>query len=226
MSPYRTPASVPVTPEQWLQFGLKLGFTPDQLKKAVGKLTSSEGHAKPTDLPEVPEPPRARREEANVIYFSVISDGTTGEEWVKRLSSKGFRVSASAKQLLRSPRFLPTNGVATEVAVLKGPLFNDNDLVTSKIRAEAKKRQLLPPSVEVACLIREKFTDEELEAMGLWGLVVMHEPIKDSDGCPDLLSAGRSGDGRWLCADYGGPARRWGRGSGFAFAVSQVSPQR
>jgi len=71
-------------------------------------------------------------------------------------------------------------------------------------------------------LIREKFTDEDLEAMGLVWLVTMHEPIKDSDGDPSLLHAGRGGGGRWLFACWGDPGHGWGCGGGFAFAVSQV----
>jgi hypothetical protein len=162
------------------------------------------------------------REEDGVIYFKVVSDATTGEDWIKRLEGNGFRVGDYAKQVLRSPDFKPTNGVTTEVAVLKGMLFEDNDRITKKIRAEADKRKLLKPNAELACLIREKFTDKEIEAMGLWYIVAMHEPINDSDGGPVLLYADRCVDGRWLDACSGGPGRRWYRDDGFAFAVSQV----
>ncbi|MDP3794037.1 MAG: hypothetical protein Q8R07_04800, partial [Candidatus Uhrbacteria bacterium] len=110
-------------------------------------------------------------------------------------------------------------------AVLKGMLFEDNDRITKKIRAEADKRKLSKPNAELACLIREKFTDKEIEAMGLWYIVAMHEPINDSGGDPHLLSADRVDDGRWLGACYGRPDDRWDRGDGFAFAVSQVSSQ-
>ena len=160
------------------------------------------------------------REQDGVIYFSVIPDGTTGEEWIKRLENKGFRISDYAKQVLRSPDFKPTSGVTTEIAVLKGMLFADNDRITKKIRAEAGKRKLMKPNAETAIIIREKFTDEELKAMGLWWIVVMHEPIKDSVGDPYLLDAYRFGHGRWLGACYGSPGGRWLRGCGFAFAVS------
>lgn len=173
----------------------------------------------------VSEPIRSWREEDGVIYFSVTSDGTTCEDWIKRLCGNGFRVGDNAKQVLRSPNFKPTNGVTTEVAVLKGMLFEDNDRITKKIRAEADKRKLSKPNAELACLIREKFTDKEIEAMGLIWIVAMHEPINDSDGDPVLLDASRSGDGCWLYAYYGRPDYGWHRDIGFAFAVSQVSSQ-
>ena len=173
----------------------------------------------------VSEPTRSWREEDGVIYFSVESDGTTGEDWITRLESKGFRVGYYAEQVLRSPDFKPTKGLTTEVAVLKGMLFEDNDRITSRIRAEADKRKLSKPNAELACLIREKFTDKEIEAMDLWYIVAMHEPINDSDGDPSLLDAGRSDGGRWLSAYGVRPDDRWSRDYGFAFAVSQVSSQ-
>ena len=167
----------------------------------------------------VSEPARSWREEDGVIYFSVTSDGTSGEDWITRLESKGFHVGDYAKQVLRSPDFKPTNGVTTEVAVLKGMLFEDNDRITSKIRAEAARRNFTKPNAELACLIRLKSTDKEIEAMGLWYIVAMHKPINDSDGVPDLLNADRSDGGRWLNAYHGRPGSGWNRDSGFAFAV-------
>ena len=166
--------------------------------------------------------PRTRswREEDGVIYLSVTSDGATGKDWITRLEGNGFRVGDHAKQVLLSPDFKPTNGVTTEVAVLKGTLFEDNDRITKKIRAKAGKRKLSKPNAEVVCLIREKFTDEEIKARGLWYIVAMHEPINDSGGGPRLLSTNRIHDGRGLDAYYGRSDSRWGRGDGFAFAVS------
>jgi hypothetical protein len=133
--------------------------------------------------------------------------------------------------MLRSPDFKPTNGITTEVAVLKGMLFEDQSRTTKKIRAYAEafrlpdKRKLEKPNAELACLIREKFTDKEIEAMGLWYIVTMHEPINDSDGHPRLLYASRHDDDHWLIAYDGRPDHRWHRVNGFAFAVSQVSSQ-
>lgn len=171
------------------------------------------------------KPTRPWREEDGVIYFSVTSEGTTGEEWITRLEAKGYRLTSYTKQVLRSPDFKPTSGVTTEVAILKGMLFEDNRRLTQEIRMSAAARLLTAPNAEVACFIREKFTDEEIKQMGLWAVVVMHEPICDSVGGPILLAAVRVGGGRWLFACYGRPGSRWLRDLGFAFAVSQVSSQ-
>lgn len=162
-------------------------------------------------------------EKDSVIRFSVTSDGTTCEEWIARLESKGFRVSDYAKSVLRSKSFKPTSGITYEIAVLKGEIFSDNERITKNIRKEAKNRKLSAPKAEVACLIREKFSDKELEAMGLYWIVAMHEPIKDSDGDPILLYGKRYDNGSWLNTYYEHPDFKWHRGNGFAFVVAQVS---
>ena len=132
--------------------------------------------------------------------FSVTSDGTTGEGWLQRQNSKNFLASDRAKNILCSPDFKPTNGVTTNIVVLTGILFEDNDRITKKIRSEADKRKLTKPDAEVACLIREKFTDEEIKVMGLYGIVAMHDPI-------ELLG-------------LDDPGHRWSPGFGFAFVAS------
>ena len=169
------------------------------------------------------EPESSWREQDGVIYFTVVSDGTTGEDWIKRLEDKGIRLSDYAKSMLRSSDFKPTSGEIYEIAVLKGMLFNDNDRATSKIRTKAEQRKLSTPNAEITCLIREKFTDEEIEAMGLIWIAAMHDPIADSDGDPRLLGVNRYDSGSWLSAYWIRPGRSWDRKDGFAFTVSQVT---
>lgn len=170
----------------------------------------------------ISEPIRNWREDAGIIYFSVVSDGTTGEEWIIRLESKGYRVSDYTKSLLRSANFKPTNGITTEIAVLKGMMFKAADRITKKIRKNAEGRKFFAPNTEVACLIREMFTDEEIKAMGLSWIVTMHEPIKDSDGALRLLLVFRNSDGSWLHTFCDQSDFQWRGDHGFAFAVSQV----
>lgn len=159
------------------------------------------------------------REQNGVISFSVTSNNMTGQQWIKHFESKDCGMSSYAKSLLRSPDFEPTNGVTYEIAVLKGLLFEGNSIITKDILAEAETRKLTKPNAEVACLIREIFSDEELEAMGLVMIVVMHEPIKDFDWDSLVLGAVRR-NGRWLHAFYSYPGG-WSRKSGFAFVISQ-----
>lgn len=171
----------------------------------------------------VSEPARRWREQNGVIYFSVTSNGMTGPQWIEHFEKKGIQLPKLAKDVLLSSKFKPTNGVTTEIAVLKGMLFEDNDRITSNIRAKADKRKFAKPNAELGCLIRDMFTDKEIEAMGLVWIVAMHEPIEDSDGDLSLLGMCRAVDGHWLDAYFGKPSHGWNRVSGFAFALSQVS---
>ena len=172
---------------------------------------------------------RFRKKEGGMIYFTLpTTDGTTGPQWINRLEKKGFRLSKWAKYVLNSQDFKPTTGIVREIAVLKGESLEDDNRTTKKIRAKGDIMGLKhgkDSNPEIACQIREMFTDEELKDMGLIWIVVMHEPIKDSGGGPSLLDADRFGGGRWLDAYCGKPDDRWFRYYGFAFVVSQVSTQ-
>lgn len=154
-----------------------------------------------------------------------ISDGTTGPGWIKRLKKKGRRVSEFDKGVFNSKDFNPTSGVSYHVVVLRGILWNDSDRITNNIRAEAERRNFQKHGPEVACLVREKFTDEEIKEMGLVWIVDMHEPILDYEGYPMLLYSYRGKGGRWLHVACDGPDRKWDADCGFSFVVPQANAQ-
>jgi hypothetical protein len=201
-------------------------YTMDQMNAVVKILRKQAGDDAVERLLRgeltVSAPTLAWIEVDGVIYFYVTSDGTTGEQWIARLEQKGFRVSDYAKGLLRSKVFKPTSGVTTKVAVLRGSFFSvDRDRTTRNVRAEADLRKWMKPNAEVACLIREKFSDEDLEKMDLWWIIAMHEPI-EVVGIPYLLTARRLNDGRWLNTYWDHPDNQCDRGDGFAFALKQI----
>lgn len=94
------------------------------------------------------------------------TDGTSGVEWITRLEDKGFSVDGYAKSVLRSLDFKPTTGIRTEVTLLKGSLFESKERTIENIRKEETKRAWVTPNAEIACLIRENFTNKEVKAMG------------------------------------------------------------
>lgn len=159
--------------------------------------------------------------DAGVIYFDVTSDGTSGPDWIPRHESNGFQLGDYAKNMLRSPDFKTTNGVTTKVAVICGSFFSDKDRITKTIRREAGKRELTKPNAEVACLIREKFSDKAIREMGLTWIVTMHKPINNSAGGPGLFCVHRSDNGYRFDALTDIDDDRWSRRNGFAFAVSE-----
>lgn len=155
------------------------------------------------------------------IHFIVTSNGMTREQWERHLESRGFRLSDRARNVLRRASEAPTSGVAYHIVVRPGSRVASCDRVTKKIRAHAAGKGWQIPHWEVACLIRGTFSDEQLEQMGLWYIVVMHEPITDSDGGSSLLGSHRSGDGQWLGAGFDRPDDEWDGNGGLAFLVPQ-----
>ena len=53
------------------------------------------------------------------------------------------------------------------------------DQAIKKIRAKVDQHTLSTHNAEIACLIRDKSTDEDIKAMGLVWIVIMHESITD-----------------------------------------------
>ena len=159
-------------------------------------------------------------------FILPATDGTTGIPWIARLESKRFPVGHYAKSALRSPDFKPTIGVITEVAVLKGTFFEDEEeRITENILDEAVKRTWVTLNAETACIIREIFTNEEIRVLGLVGIITMHEPISDSDNHPNLLAVRCRDDEQLLDVFYSRYNSWWHRWHGFAFAVSHVNTQ-
>lgn len=194
---------------------------PDEIDQATALGWERNQKALKKNLAEVLLPPKKWIEKDGVVYFSVTSDGTTSKEWITRLGKKGCHLSDYAKQLLLSEDFKPTKGITTEVAVLKAVLFKDSNRITKNIRKNAEDSKFETPNIEITCLIREKFTNEEIKAMGLDCIVTMHEPIKDSDGRLILLGIDRDGYRKWISAYSGNPEAGWRRKKyGFAFTVS------
>lgn len=157
------------------------------------------------------------RVEDGIIRFVVTSRGMTGGEWIKRFEDKGFFIGRHVEHVLCSSDFKPTSGVTTEVAVFKSDFWYDSDLVTSKIRDKVLDLGFSTPDLEVACLICEAFSQEEIEAMGLWWIIIMHEPVRDSDGALILLNASFDNSGRQLGTRLWQPYLRWDRICSFAF---------
>jgi hypothetical protein len=160
-------------------------------------------------------------EKDGMIYFTVISNGMSGKEWIKHFESKGIKIGDYARQILL--KIKPSKkGTVTQIAVIKGEFFSDENRTTSKIREEANKRKLSKPNTEVACLIRDMFTDGEIKEMGLWWIVTIHEPIITFSRDLGLLCTYQSGGRSRLDTGYSKLVGYWDCEAGFAFVASQV----
>ncbi len=161
-------------------------------------------------------------ERDNVIYFTLpATDGRTGKQWKKSLESQGKRLSDAAKAILDSNDFVSTTGVVYKVAAIRGTFWKDAKRMTKNIEAEGTSRGWLKLQPETVCLVREYFSDDDLEKMGLWYIVGIHEPIGVL-GHPLFLYAYRFGDGCWLSTGWANPDFYWGDRGAFAWSLPQV----
>lgn len=155
------------------------------------------------------------------MHFSVTSKNFTGKEWVDHLKGKGFMVSGFAKRLILSECFKPTSGIKSEVVIVNGSLFEGEDRLTENIIKYARLKNLARPNPEVACLIREALSDEDIEAMGISWIMVMHEFLTDKTKDEGLLFTGRGDCGRLLGGFLARKNDHWNKDNGFAFVMKK-----
>lgn len=164
------------------------------------------------------------------VSFTVTGLGLTANEWKKRLESGGHKLSDFAKDILAKPDYdqhhrLEAGKEYKMVLVYGKEIRKDQQRTTANLKALAC-RELGEQAVqglkgELALLIREKFTNAELEVMGLWYIAVLHDPIIDSDGYPGVLSVSRRGGCEsWVGADCGHSVGSWDDCGAFAFFAS------
>lgn len=158
-------------------------------------------------------------EENGIIRTSVVSDGTTGRAWDERLRGNGCTVSQDARNILYSPRFTPTMGVKTEIAIFRSALLPPDERYTVNAHEEGLLRGLAIPDIEVACLLREKFSKEGLKAMGFWWIAVMHIPVASFENSRFALCLDRYGDEDWLYVHGAKEYDSWDEEGGFAFVL-------
>lgn len=162
------------------------------------------------------------KEKDGVIYLSVTSYGADGYELSNRNS---FEISCNAKKLLRSKNIKPTTGVTYEVAILKSSLFEDEKRTFENARKEARKRGLVKPPIEVACLLHQKISHQDMVDMGfryfgkaIGEIVVMHDQIKGH-----MLSIEPDPHSIWLRENLDSdPKRKWCKTTHFAFIKPSV----
>lgn len=142
----------------------------------------------------------------------------TGSLWITCLEKKEYNVSSWAKDILNSPAFKPSKKMKLEYVIVKFSDIGKKDYYTTQeIRDYAESKGYVTPAADLAPILLEEISGEDMEKLSLRWLIVMHEPIKSSDGDPRLLIVDRGGGGRWLGAGYGRPDDGWDREYGFVF---------
>ncbi len=112
-----------------------------------------------------------------LIHLSIVSDGLNGPLSVESLKKKGCKVDPSVREMFLSKYYIPTTGITSSLVIVPGTLFDDESRHDSSIIAYARSRGFYLPEAETARHIREKFSDQDLDEMGLKYLLVMHPMI-------------------------------------------------
>lgn len=131
----------------------------------------------------VKKPKREWREADGVIYLEVTSSNPGCEGWSEWCRKRSIGVHAEARDILSSLESQVTQDIEYKVAIIK----RQRSVTIGQVRTVANFCPWTPPPVEMACLIREKFSDWEIKAMGLSLINIMHKPIV-SGGIPLILS--------------------------------------
>jgi hypothetical protein len=179
----------------------------------------------PTAKPEVVT--EFERNEHGHIVLTITGRALSGAEEIERLVSAGYRVGDYAKQCLTSTKgdgydrnhLLEDGREYKVVLVPHKEIERDSDRTTANLRKLGEKYGYGKPLAGSTPRIRESVSDKQMEEMGIWYIVVLHDPIKDADGDPELLGADRNGDGRWLHGCWDRPGSQWGVEGASAFVV-------
>lgn len=162
------------------------------------------------------------------LYFTVMGTSLKSKEWQARLKTGGHKLSEYGADVLSKPDYDKNHRLEAGKTYKLGLVFGteiakDSKRTTANLQAHAL-REFGPQANEglkgeFALLTREKFSNAELEAMGLWYIMVLHKPIVDSDGDPRVLSSNRH-DGSYVGAFYVSPSDQWDVIGAFASLAS------
>lgn len=160
--------------------------------------------------------------------LQLTATGLTGPNWIERLEKNGYNISSYARNVLNNTAYkkhILKKDTKLNVAFVSVKDMGKNYATTQEIQEFAKSKGYEIPTAEVALLVREAISDEEMKKMGFWYIVTLHDPIKDSDGDPFVLSAYRDDGGRWVGAGWDEPGREWFDDGAFAFLVPASNAQ-
>lgn len=160
-----------------------------------------------------------------IIYFFVTTDGTTGDEWIKRFQRKKYYIEDSVKEILGSDLFLPTKGNTIQVAIITREAMNivEPGVQTywKDIEKIVNEKEFVVSSLEVGCLMRDLLTPQDLFSMGVTWLDILH-----TSGNPEgkkVLCLGHNGDEEAGMLMHACHSHGFRNGHAFAYRVSKPS---
>jgi hypothetical protein len=189
-------------------------------------LTEMVPYRKRLQMDIKPAPSQKYRIDADgYIRFSVTSNGRTGDEWIHYFEQiRGYAVSKWAKSLFSHVDFRPTNGVVYNTVIIPVSANPSSGIMKARTMLQmAREKGLALPPPELGPLIRDFFTDLEIDDMGFWYIVIMHEPIVvGTNSAPSIFEVNTRRGQNTLNATPGAPGSMYMGEVGFAFMSGQI----
>lgn len=161
------------------------------------------------------------------ILITVTGLGLTGGCQLLRIFAAGFLPTEKAKNILSQPDYNDKHrleqGRQYTVALISSemefPIKARRNMHNLRMRAKRDYGKSDNLRGELALLLREAVSDEQLERWGVSHIAVLHEPIVDSRGTPRVLGLDLLGNGGQVGAYEDRPDRIWDDGM-LAFPIS------
>lgn len=157
--------------------------------------------------------------------YRILSSQVRGEDLIRKIKKKSYRINELAIEILESPHFLPTTRTYV-LLLVKGKFFSDAERVARVIYPNALEQGLLPLTAEAAALFRLEFSNADLGGLDLEDVVAPNYPHNNtpSDDSPlqDCFlratwgissEGGKEGIGATYCAED----HFWHKDTGFLF---------
>lgn len=158
------------------------------------------------------------------VFFSLVSRGTTCEEWKASFKEKGYHLSPPFEQLLTSKEFMPTNGVPFHVEVVRGSHWMEGSRTNRYIQIDATQQNWHEPTVELCCLIRDTFSNEDLVLLGIPSIIFFYKQRVNAGyqqlGLKQAICINEETVGRLFYSSR--PSQHWNSRHAFAFTTERV----
>jgi hypothetical protein len=120
-------------------------------------------------------------------------------EWINYFKNNGFTLNhLSERVLVRERMRLNIKKEYKVVAFTWGSMV---EIPIRKLYQKANENGLIVPPIGITCSLRANLSDEDLKRMGIYRLVIMHEPI-NLDGDPLFLTIDKGKELGVQAADY------------------------
>ena len=149
----------------------------------------------------------------NTIYTNVLSDGTTGENWINRMESSGVWISDRAKSFFKTKKFKISENKETDIEIIKLNYFTKCPDIF-RIKHISHCRNLKKALPEVVCLLQQQLFCRDLYKISVKRIMIMHEAYEQRFLCLIMR------EGLFII-DMISMYEPWQRTDGFAFSFKK-----